>query len=180
MGLKQRKPMKRTPFKQRGAARQAATVHRAPERRALTVVPGAFRLAVPVGDAVVALPKLEPVRCEEYRRLVAALPCIRCGIHGHSQCAHANTGKGEGTKTDDTASFPLCCDRPDGTPGCHGRFDQGAMFGKAVRRAIEPAWVADTQRRIWASGKWPKRLPLPEAIKNNEAAGTAAARSNQA
>ena len=62
----------------------------------------------------------------------------------------------------------------------HGRFDQGGMFSKAVRRAIEPAWVADTQRRIWAPGRWPKRLPVPEAIKNNEAAATAAAGSNQA
>ena len=35
-----------------------------------------------------------------------------------------------------------------------------ALFLKSVRRELEPAWVADTQRRIRAMGIWPKALPL--------------------
>ena len=35
-----------------------------------------------------------------------------------------------------------------------------ALFTKAVRRELEPAWAADTQRRILAMGLWLKALPL--------------------
>ncbi|WP_258304996.1 hypothetical protein, partial [Escherichia coli] len=38
--------------------------------------------------------KEAPVRSEPYRRAVASLPCVICGVHGYSQAAHANTGKG--------------------------------------------------------------------------------------
>jgi len=103
--------------------------------------------------------KQEAVRSEPYRRLVAALPCAHCGIAGYSQAAHPNTGKGAGLKTDDRFAFPLCGPRPL-EAGCHTRFDQGALFSKAARRAIEPAWTADTVRRIVAAGQWPERLPM--------------------
>lgn len=33
-----------------------------------------------------------------------------------------------------------------------------ALFSKEARRLIEPAWVADTQRRIQAMGCWPKKF----------------------
>ena len=56
--------------------------------------------------------KENPLRSEAYRRAVASLPCIHCGIEGYSQCAHANTGKGTGTKSSDTESFPLCACQP--------------------------------------------------------------------
>lgn len=36
-----------------------------------------------------------------------------------------------------------------------------ALLGKEARRAIEPAWAADTQRQIVMRGLWPKKLPLP-------------------
>ena len=42
--------------------------------------------------------KSTPLRSEAYRRAVAAMPCIHCGIAGHSQHAHANEGKGMGIK----------------------------------------------------------------------------------
>lgn len=96
-------------------------------------------------------PKTEPVRSKAYRRLVAALPCIACGAMP-CQAAHPNTGKGMAMKTDDRLCFALC-------PRCHTAFDQGAMFSKAARRGIEPAWGADTRRRIIANGQWPKNLP---------------------
>ena len=34
-----------------------------------------------------------------------------------------------------------------------------ALFTKAVRRELEPAWAADTQRRIHAMGLWHVNLP---------------------
>jgi hypothetical protein len=99
------------------------------------------------------------VASEPYRRLVALFPCKICGIDGYSQAAHPNTDKGAGIKTDDRLCFPLCCDRP-GVQGCHPKFDQHALYPKHVRRLLEPAWAADTQRQIIAMGAWPKGLPF--------------------
>lgn len=104
--------------------------------------------------------KSKPVRSEAYRRAVASLPCVICGIAGQSQAAHGSAGKGMGIKACDTTLFPACAARP-GVAGCHARLDQGALFSKAVRHALEPAWAADTQRRIHAMGKWPKGVPYP-------------------
>ena len=104
--------------------------------------------------------KESPLRSEAYRRAVASLPCIHCGIEGYSQCAHANTGKGTGTKSSDTESFPLCACQP-GRRGCHSLFDQGALFSKEARRAKEAEWAAKTRLQILSSGLWPARLPVP-------------------
>lgn len=103
--------------------------------------------------------KEAPVRSETYRRAVASLPCAICGVHGYSQAAHANQGKGMGMKACDLTCFPACGPRP-GIQGCHAALDQGALFTKAVRRELEPVWAADTQRKIQAMGLWPKGLPL--------------------
>ena len=113
-----------------------------------------------IGDSVGAMPKVAPVRSEAYRRAVAALPCAICLTPGFSQAAHANTGKGMGMKACDLTLFPACADRP-GWRGCHSRLDQGALFSKDVRRALEPVWAADTQRKIKAAGQWPANLPDP-------------------
>jgi hypothetical protein len=112
------------------------------------------------GGTVIGSPisKEEPMRSEGYRRLVATLPCKVCGIVGYSQAAHPNTGKGSGFKTDDRLCFPLCGPRPS-EAGCHSKFDQHALFSKAVRRELEPVWGADTRRQITAAGTWPKNLP---------------------
>lgn len=101
--------------------------------------------------------KQRPVRSERYRRLVAAMPCIHCGIDGHSQAAHPNTGKGAGMKTDDRLCFPMCADRP-GVRGCHSLFDQGALFTREERRQVEPQWSARTAAAIQAAGLWPAEL----------------------
>lgn len=106
----------------------------------------------------VSVQKEKPFRSKKYRQAVASLPCISCGIPHVSQCAHTNTGKGKGIKTSDLDSFPLCSCQP-GRQGCHSKFDQGALFSKAERQMIEPAWVADTQRRLKAMGLWPKNAP---------------------
>lgn len=151
--------MKRTGFRPRTTQRE----HRDPDRlRSVpTVTPGAFRAPQAVAEAPTSpVTKTEPVRSEAYRRAVASLPCIHCKVPGYSQCAHSNTGKGAGIKASDLDSFPLCCDRA-GKRGCHSHFDQGGLFAKEMRRLIEPAWVADTQRQIHAMGLWPKNLPYP-------------------
>lgn len=90
------------------------------------------------------------MRNEEYRRAVAALPCVCCGLENHSQAAHANGleyGKGMGIKADDMAIFPLCADRP-GVRGCHSAFDSGALFSKAERREVTQRWISWTRAAV--------------------------------
>ena len=95
-------------------------------------------------------PKTIVTRSESYRRLVAALPCIHCGIEGFSQAAHPNTGKAKGMKADDLLCFPLCADRPT-TPGCHSQFDQHKLFPRSERAGIETDWTLHTQLTIKGS-----------------------------
>ena len=155
--------MKRATFKPRVLQREARDPDRL--RTMPTVTPGAFRAPQPVATTpVVQVPKDAPVRSEAYRRAVASLPCAICGVPGYSQCAHSNSGKGAGIKASDLDSFPLCTVHPvaDGrlVQGCHERFDQSALFSKLVRRDLEQAWIADTQRKIFSMGLWPENLPL--------------------
>lgn len=145
--------MKRTAFKPRTPHREARDPDRV--RSMPTVEPGAFRAPEPVPSAPAArVEKSAPVRSEAYRRAVASLPCAICKVPGHSQAAHANTGKGMGLKACDLTCFPACGPRP-GIQGCHAALDQGALFPRTVRRELEPVWAADTQRRIKAMGLWP-------------------------
>ena len=89
--------MKRTGFKARAPRREARDPDRV--RSMPTVTPGAFRAPEPVASAPAAqVAKAAPVRSEAYRRAVASLPCINCGVPGYSQCAHSNSGKGAGIK----------------------------------------------------------------------------------
>lgn len=135
--------------------RASGAIKREPVRASMTLATGRAE----------GIPKDGAVRSEEYRRLVATLPCKRCGIHGYSQAAHPNTGKGAGLKTSDTDCFPLCCARP-GVQGCHTLFDQHALYTRAVRQVLEVAWAADTRRQITAMGQWPANLPLIENQEN--------------
>lgn len=159
--------MKRTGFKPRTPYLEARDPDRV--RATPTVTPGAFRVPGPVASAPAArVEKAAPVRSEALRRAVASLPCINCKVPGYSQCAHSNSGKGAGIKASDLDSFPLCTVHPgaDGglVQGCHERFDQGALFSKAVRRELEQAWIADTQRKIYSMGLWPKKLPYTDVV----------------
>ena len=98
------------------------------------------------------------MRSEAYRRAVASLPCINCGIQGYSQAAHLPP-EAKGMKQSDLLTFPLCCTRV-GIAGCHQDYDQYRLFPRAAAMAVGRAWAADTQRRILAMGLWPKALPL--------------------
>jgi hypothetical protein len=102
--------------------------------------------------ATVALPKRALVRDERYRRLVASLPCILCGVEGRSQAAHPNVGKAKGAKADDLLCFPLCADQP-GTLGCHARFDQHQLFPRDMRASIEARWAQQTAEAIATTEK---------------------------
>ena len=151
--------MKRTPFKRKAPAWAVEKPERVRHMPAVGV-PSAFRSPVRVAAASAPIAKTEPVRNEAYRRAVASLPCVICKVPGYSQAAHGSAGKGMAIKACDLTLFPACCDRP-GVRGCHGQIDQGAMFTKAVRHELEPAWAADTQRQIQMQGLWPKKLPFP-------------------
>lgn len=131
----------------------------APARAPLVPIPRDIAERISTGPARLSvMPKTEPVRSEDYRRLVAALPCDLCGVDQHSQAAHPNTGKGAALKTDDRLCFPLCADRPM-QAGCHGRFDQGALMTKAERRSYEPKAGRRTRDTINRMGLWPASLP---------------------
>ena len=108
-----------------------------------------------------AQPKQDIQTSEAYRRAVAALPCIWCGIAGYSQHAHLNLGKGFALKTDDRTGFPLCCTRP-GIEGCHVAYDNYRLVegGRDGHRAYGLEWGRITRHTVFESGQWPQRLPL--------------------
>jgi hypothetical protein len=95
---------------------------------------------------IVAIVKSDPVRDEAYLRLVAALPCIHCGIEGYSQAAHGPT-LGARIKSSDAAVFPLCCDRPV-VKGCHPKFDQYELFDAPIRVVLAAKWAARTREQL--------------------------------
>jgi len=91
--------------------------------------------------------KAQAVRSPEYRRYVALLPCWLCSAVGRSQAAHADEGKGEGIKSDDTTCFPLCATQP-GVAGCHDRVGAGGVFTRDERRALEQQAGRETRQRL--------------------------------
>ena len=153
-------PLKRTPFKRKNIQSKVAQSH---SQRGENAIKLRGRMTTKSKPATPefrgSFPKSQPVRSTQYRRLVAALPCVICGIAGQSQAAHGSGAgtavcKGMGIKSCDLTCAPFCVPH-------HQQLDQGAMFTKAVRHQLEPAWAADTQRKIHAMGKWPKGIPYP-------------------
>ena len=132
----------------------------APRVKQMDYTPRARTPASPVEQTalVVPLPKEQPWRSEEYRRLVASYPCIHCGRSGPSQAAHADQGKGLGIKSDDRTAFPLCADGPS-RRGCHSLIGIDAMFTRNQRRILERNYGGATRERIKAEGKWKPEWP---------------------
>lgn len=157
--------MRRTPLRSRPrtAAPEPDRELRLAERAARVMAQATPRAAVmaPVTGLAVPAHKERPVRSEAYRRAVASLPCLFCGVVGYSQAAHVGP-KGAGIKACDLTVVPACCTR-EGEIGCHMRLDQHALYPQHIRRALAPAWVADTQRRIHAMGLWPALIPYPHS-----------------
>ena len=154
--LARRTPMRRTGWRRRAGVSSVTPVAPAPPVTPLTR-PANYASAAAHAPARA---KSAPLRSEAYRRAVAAMPCVHCGIAGHSQHAHANDGKGMGTKTDDRTGFPLCAARP-GVEGCHAAFDQYRLLagGRDGHAAAGERWAAQTRAAVERAGKWPERLP---------------------
>ena len=157
--------MLRTALKRRAPAVSARDPDRL--RSVPTVTPGAFRAPQPVGATPAAhVRKDNPVRSQQYLRVVASLPCIACGIQGYSQAAHLPP-EAKGMKQSDLLTFPLCCTRV-GIPGCHQDYDQYRLFPREAAMTVGRAWAADTQRRIQAMGMWPNNLQFPEQTNDSK------------
>ena len=116
------------------------------------------RIADHKARLVVPLPKETPARSERYLRAVAALPCAHWRRVGHSQAAHADTGKGLSIKADDRTAIPLCADEP-GRNGCHWLIGTSGKFTREQRRHIERTKGEETRAKIVADGAWPASLP---------------------
>lgn len=135
--------MKRTPFKRKiPALPQGRQCDYAPRPRAVAVAihDGKARMVVPV-------PKANRLRSEDYRRLVASLPCAHCGIVGFSQCAHGDEGKGLSIKSSDDTCYPACCPRP-GEPGCHHLIGASGQYTRDERRELEQRYAAQTRQQL--------------------------------
>ena len=118
-----------------------------------------IRMAVNLGsERTQAVEKDAPVVSEHYRRLVAALPCIHCGIYGHSQAAHADQGKGACIKSDDRTCFPLCCTRP-GQQGCHDLIGATGAYTRDERRKLESEYGMRTRNMLAELNVWPAEVP---------------------
>ena len=144
---------RRTPMRRTGWRRWAGVSSATP----VTRLARPANYAPATGHAT-ALKKDAPARSEAYRRIVAAMPCIHCGIAGYSQHAHANAGKG--IKTDDRMGFPLCAARP-GVEGCHAAFDQYRLLpgGRDEHAEAGERWAERTRAAVLEAGVWPNRLP---------------------
>lgn len=100
-----------------------------------------------------AYPKTKPWRSEAYRRLVASQPCERCGIDGYSQAAHADMGKGMGTKTGDETCYAACGPHAMNVGralvvngGCHTFI--GRVMTRDARRETEAGYARATRARL--------------------------------
>jgi hypothetical protein len=94
-----------------------------------------------------SFPKTASTRSEAYRRAVAALPCLRCGIEGHTQAAHGDAGKGLSLKSSDLTCYPLCGPH-DGEPGCHYVIGMTGTLSKAERRWFEEQSMKEAQEKL--------------------------------
>ena len=146
--------LKRSPFKRKAPA---AFINPEREQKPNGVLYRPFNGARFDG-AVIGAPKENAARSESYRRLVAALPCIHCGLAGHSQAAHADQGKGGHIKTDDRTCFPLCA-TSFAAPGCHDIIGASGQYTRDERRALEGKYGAATRAAIRIAGLWPADLP---------------------
>jgi len=109
-----------------------------------------------------SFPKENVVRSEKYRRLVAVLPCIRCGIADRSQAAHPPP-TGKGIKQDDRTCFPLCA--PSFlSSGCHAPFDRYELYSREETLYLARRWGLSTRARIVLNGSWPEKLPKYEDV----------------
>lgn len=153
--LKQKKPWRR---------REGPTADRLEHARARSariarqVPPPTAHRGVMTGTTR-AQPKGETLQHDGYIRVVRAFGCEHCGRPGPSEFAHADTGKGAGTKSDCRMGTSLCRFRSPEDPGCHWLIGTKRIYPKAKRREIEAQLAARTRAKVRAAGTWPKALP---------------------
>jgi hypothetical protein len=123
-----------------------------PPRAPIQPLVGCRGVYAPAANEPVVVAKVSPARSESYRRWVASLPCIVCGIEGYSQAAHPNCGRGLGQKASDLECFPLCSTRP-GHMGHHAEHDLLIEMTLAERRQLEQQYIAKTQATARAVGR---------------------------
>ena len=88
--------MKRTPMKRKNWSAPATTTSREQrlDARAVAAIKNAASMrktavSGPVDEVLASpIPKAHPVRNEAYRRAVASLPCVVCGVPGFSQASN--------------------------------------------------------------------------------------------
>lgn len=149
--MKRNAPLKRTAFRRAEPPARPKPVLK--PIRQLRVDDGKARASVPI-------PKPTGLRNEGYVRLVASFECIHCGRQGRSQAAHADQGKGMGTKASDSTAYPACADEP-GRIGCHTLIGSTGAYTREQRRNLEQLYADRTRQRVIAAGRWPKVWPFP-------------------
>lgn len=151
--------MKRSSFKIKMPAARVAKQYTGTNPSAARVP--AVRIADQRTQAVVPLPKQNPLQHAGYMGLVRLLPCDRCGFYrkGLIQFCHSDETKGMGIKSDCRRGWPGCAPH-DSIMGCHWVVGSSGRMAQAERRAFEREAGARTRAKIVAAGQWPKRLPF--------------------
>jgi len=101
-------------------------------------------------------PKAKYTRNMNLLRLIASLPCQRCGFH-LSQAAHSNWhgGKGRGIKASDEYCAALC-------QMCHYRIDQSIFLNKEQRKQEWEEAHIKTLHHLCVTDQWPSNVPLTD------------------
>lgn len=111
------------------------------------------------GTTTGPVPKENILRSAAYENAVRALGfCVRCGLVGRPQFAHADEGKGTSIKTDVRRGWAGCA-------GCHallGGHAGGGRMPKEQRRSEEDRLAKITRAEVLRLGLWPKKLPIWE------------------
>lgn len=164
-----RSPMKRgAPLQRRTPLRSKPKAYEPRERTPAPLpAPGSIRFArtaCPRDEAPRPMPKDDPVQHERYMAAVRTLSCIRCGIAGYTQFAHADWngqagGKGLGLKSDCRRGYPACGPH-DNTMGCHHLIGSTGTLPRAERHRLEAEYGRRTRSEILRRGLWPADLPL--------------------
>lgn len=96
-------------------------------------------------------------QCDAYRRAVAQLPCVCCGLFGYTECADTAQSSASGADID---TIPLCTNSA-GHRGCKQMLRAGVLMSEVTGCELVPDWIADTQRRVHALGLWPAGVVYP-------------------
>lgn len=157
--MKQRKPLKRTPFRRRRA--DGPSVTHEPKPRALVTPSRALtRGSYAGGTSGQAVVKENPLQHAGYMAAVRDLGyCMLCRRSCRPQFCHADMGKGERIKTDVRRGWPGCGPGDWGN-GCHWLVGTSGQYPKDERRALEADLGRRTQEAVKAAGTWPTGLPM--------------------